>query len=347
MTAATDASAALVLESAVFPDHLRVVMAPHIDKAKTSRKQALDAIERANRNAGHWKSLQQDHADSALSKEGTLSFDPVEFPLREVLLTSGGLPATTDLSRLHEQDDDDEKEGVPDKKWRLLKHLTTTPNHQDFQSVYDDFVRRVCCPKLADLWNHHHNNNKPSNPLDTIYYQCFPCLRIVQPGAFSIGPHADVAYGHHPWSTNFYVLLTDLVPEHSSAALFLERKPGTEDWHPILGHYGEHVTHFMGGSCLHWTAENNTSTTRVSLDFRLLPGPWYDAVVDGSGEPGGKVDVFRKTPGYYSQCRLRSVNDNSEWERVGPLLAPDARVGFPWTVSNWERFLADQERRRI
>lgn len=30
--------------------------------------------------------------------------------------------------------------------------------------------------------------------LDSIYYQVFPCLRIVQPGDFSIGPHADVAW---------------------------------------------------------------------------------------------------------------------------------------------------------
>jgi len=32
--------------------------------------------------------------------------------------------------------------------------------------------------------------------LDSIYYQAFPCLRIVQPGEFSIGPHADVALWH-------------------------------------------------------------------------------------------------------------------------------------------------------
>jgi len=49
------------------------------------------------------------------------------------------------------------------------------------------------------------------------------------------------------------------------------------------------------------------------------------------------LDVYRKIDGYYNRCVL-SVE--GEWERVGPMMVPDARVGFPWTVANWEKLFA-------
>ncbi|EED91199.1 predicted protein, partial [Thalassiosira pseudonana CCMP1335] len=99
-------------------------------------------------------------------------------------------------------------------------------------------------------------------------YQAFPCVRVVRPGEFSIGPHADSAYGHHPCSINFYLPLTQI---GGSASLFLESHPGSEDWHPIEGSYGI-VKHFAGAICAHWTPENHGDFTRVSLDFRIIPG---------------------------------------------------------------------------
>lgn len=330
-------------------------MEPHIKKATINRQLALAAIKTATTKS-LYESVMNEYADSPLSKEGMLlSFDTHEFPLREVLLESCGLSPSTDLSRLHDNDatttatTTTSSSGVPSNKTnklQLLENLTKQQhsNNNEFQTVYDNFVRKVCCPKLAELWDCQGD----------IYYQCFPTLRIVQPGDFSIGPHCDVTYGLHPLTTNFYVLLTDLEAQESSAAMFLESKPGAEDWHPILGKYGEMVKHFPGGICAHWTTENNTDMTRVSLDLRLIPGPLYHVMVNGGGEKGGRDDVFRKTEGYFSRCQLvnkqQDGDDNNhnkkQWERVGPLLMPDARVGFPWTVSNWEKLFADQERQR-
>ena len=207
-----------------------------------------------------------------------------------------------------------------------------------FQSVFDMFVREICCPRLQELYG-----DATNQPLNEIYYQCFPCVRIIQPGEFSIGPHADVSYGHHPFTTNFYILLTDVSPLESSAALFLESQMGSQDWHPILGNYG-HVKHFPGAVCAHWTTENNTDLTRVSLDVRLLPGPMYHALADGEHEVGGQADVYRRQEGYYSRCIYRYNTSQEEstapqWERIGPLPIPDARMGFPWTVTNWGKLL--------
>ena len=190
-----------------------------------------------------------------------------------------------------------------------------------------------------------------------IYYQAFPCLRIVQPGEFSIGPHADIAYGHHPGSVNFYIPLTAIGrPDSNASSLFTESRPGSEDWHPIMGDYGT-VTHFGGGTRLHWTTENTTANTRVSLDVRLLHGTWHvdeATLLDPHNVDDGITnDVYRRIPGYYACCRRQQLptggannenGDDTAWVREGSLPAPDARVGFPWTVKNWEEHFAKSKR---
>lgn len=58
----------------------------------------------------------------------------------------------------------------------------------------------------------------------------------------------------------------------------------------------------------------------------------------GGNLPGGQLDVYRKTPGYYSRCEKEILNDTVRWNRSTPLLSPDGRVGFPWTVKDWDIF---------
>jgi len=85
--------------------------------------------------------------------------------------------------------------------------------------------------------------------------------------------------------------------------------------------------------------------TRVSLDFRLIPGPLFEKAKCGSGVPGGQKDVYRASEGYYSRCRKKCRDETSTtttitaWIREGPLLIPDPRVGFPFTVQDWDKFL--------
>ena len=52
----------------------------------------------------------------------------------------------------------------------------------------------------------------------------------MRPGDFSIGPHADLQYGHTPVTVNFYAPLTTI---GGSNALFLESEVGAENWRPI------------------------------------------------------------------------------------------------------------------
>jgi hypothetical protein len=162
--------------------------------------------------------------------------------------------------------------------------------------------------------------------------------------------------------------------------------PGLEDWHDIRADSkGDTVKHFAGAVCSHWTTENKTGTTRVSLDFRLIPGPLFNALKCGGAEPKGQLDVYRMKDGFYSCARRRGRGSTGsvaiptdgggdannadgggggggsdgggddeeeyqevvdEWEREGPLLPPDARVGFPFTVNRWDKFTQKQAKER-
>jgi len=203
-----------------FPVTLRLAIEPHIEKARRRRQEALDAIRQATGTSIYDDLLAE--FSGRLSQEANFHFDVNQHTLRESLLNDFNLALDFDLSRLHE---------YPGMKMRLSQSLTT--QYGSFQEAFDSFVRGVCAPHMDSVY-----------PCEEIYYQAFPCLRIVQPDEFSIGPHSDVAYGHHPCSVNFYVPLTQI---DGSASLFLESRPGSEDWHPILGSYGTFVCSYALG----------------------------------------------------------------------------------------------------
>ena len=334
LAAATDCSADI--PTFPFPLALRIVTEPYIRKATTRRQEVLSAVRTATGCDLYDNVLSQFRGDAngcgrSLANEGELYFDKSQYRLRDAFLKLLGKEIDVNLSQLHT---------YPDSKDNLFANLTRFP--QNFQEEYDRFVLEVCAPHIATLYD-----------CDEIYYQAFPCIRVVQPDDFSIGPHADAAYGHHPCSTNYYVPLTEI---GGSSALFLESRPGSEDWHPVVGDYG-FVKHFSGAMCTHWTAENKTGATRVSLDFRLIPGPMFHALKCGGHLDGGQIDVYRQRPGYYSCCRRTSRNelvlsndnkcDGGKWEREGPMLVPDERVGFPWTVKNMDKFVARNKQKRM
>jgi cytidyltransferase-like protein len=293
-----------------FPLDLRIVIEPHIAKARANRSLALQALCDEKR----LEQSQIQHlveTSTPLTTPGMFEFDVQSFPLRETFLLCGGLSPDFDLAMLHETNNGK----------NLLCHQLTQ-RFRDFQLVYDDFVRKVCVPRLAA---------GSGTVIDTVYYQAFPCVRIVQPREFSIGPHSDIVYAHHAGSINFYLSFTAI--QGNTASLFLESRPGSEDWHPILtatDGYGT-LKHFAGAMNLHWTTENTTEQTRLSLDFRLIPGSVYDSLA-------AKDSIYRD--GFYSCCRRPRSHDTDTWEHIGSeLWPPDARTGFPWTVKAWASLL--------
>ena len=98
--------------------------------------------------------------------------------------------------------------------------------------------------------------------------------------------------------------------------------PGLENWHTIEANYGN-IKRFYGALCSHFTPENTTCITRISLDFRVIVGCMWDQ----------DHDQFTKTPGYYTaaQKKIRTRKEEKEirhitWERIEAMRMPDYRV---------------------
>jgi cytidyltransferase-like protein len=336
-----------------FPLTLRMAIEAHIEKARVRRREALRAIRIAT-GAEIYDSI----LESFRIKQENLKLSNFEIPeskaetvahqkLVASLLASAGFPPDTDLSKLHKAPLVDGRTA----KDRLLYALTQ--NHGPFQAAFDDFVRVFCVPRMmAALGSQNTNETGPTVTTEVCYYQAFPCLRIVQPGEFSIGPHSDVAYGHHPCSVNGYVSLAEPGVCSSggapASALFLESRPGAEDWHALFeGNHKSHTRLFAGALNLHWTTENLTERTRVTLDFRMIDGNVFDRLSDGGHQEGGQKDVFRATHGYYNRSRwVPREESGGSWildaSYAGETNGPDFRVGFPWTVKNWDKFWKKQ-----
>ena len=235
-----------------FPLELRNVIEPQLRNATKKRQDALNAIKLAT-GTTLYDDIMSRFKSNKFSEEGTFDFDTQAFLLRVKFLQSCSLSPEFDLSRLHECTE-------PNFKDNMLFSFARERHH--FQQVYDEFVRSVCCHNVASL---------SDESIDEVYYQSFPCLRVVRPGDFSIGPHADCAYGHHPCTINFYIPLTKI---EGSASLFLESRPGSEDWRPIEGNYGI-VKHFAGAICAHWTPENYTDFTDHTWAYVSCPEMWW------------------------------------------------------------------------
>lgn len=124
-----------------------------------------------------------------------------------------------------------------------------------FDAAYVDFVRKVVLPNLAD----------PRG----ILFQRRPTFRchLAGGGQPTGRPHCDSEYGHQRGELNFWLPLTRV---SGSNSLYAESAPGLADFASFELEYGE-CQRFWGARCLHFTKANETSRTRVSFDFRVVP----------------------------------------------------------------------------
>ena len=272
-----------------------------------------------------------------LTEESDMQFDTEAYPLSEAFSRMLGI-STEDLPLLHEKfcKDKGRLKDRHEKRW-LLRSILDPESREPFHATFLDFVLGFIAPHV-----------KAITDCTKIHFQSFPCIRVVRPGEFSIGPHCDASYGFSQGNVNFYVPLTKIFGTNS---LILESNPGLEDWHTIELEYGN-LKRFYGSQCSHFTAENTTGQTRISLDFRvILDEHWHK-----------DHDHFCSTPGYYSSCEYILKTENTEkadlyntisympevgehstkfgtslpgrWVLSEDILEPDWRVGFPFEKIN-------------
>lgn len=294
---------------------LRQVMEPHLCKAKQARSKAMQQLH-STVPYPYLRMLQR------------LEFSQDAFAFRKTLQT---LLQVDDLALLHQI--------TTSSKRQLLQPLLSVTQREEFHQIYQRFVCDLIIPHLHKQWYRHNNQNNNNNNSTTTTkllcrYQAFPCLRVVRPNEFSIGPHCDLAYGHSIASLNVYVPLS--APIRGTNALYVESSPGREDWQPMC--HDDHdndndngVTMiFNGVECLHFTLENTTADTRVSLDFRVA--------LSDQAEPlhttADWQDRYSAPEGYYAFCESiwnGNGNEPVQVRQMGQVPNEvDRRVGFPF-----------------
>ena len=320
-------------------------MEPHVAKARSKREEGLRDI--YNKPDNKDPSVGRPIASSSISSnvgipypairmERPFLYDVDTFPMDRLLADIIGVE---DLSLIHEH-------SIQDK--RMLVFPLLDKERERFHACYQNFVTTFAIPLLhsialsQNIFATASSSDETSSSI-TYRYQQFPCIRIVRPGEFSIGPHCDIAYGHSIGNINFHVPLT---PCGGTNALFTESHPGKEDWHPLRSKSPGLGYVFDGARCLHFALENTTVTTRVSLDFRIAitrckNGVPIDAlhVDDALCSASILEDRFSSEgPGYYEEAYINMaaagpvvVKKKSLLKGQSVLTPPDRRVGFPFT----------------
>ena len=273
----------------------------------------------------------------ALTVESDIKFDVDVHPLKETFSGMLGI-SFEDLPQLHQKfcKDKGRLKDRHEKRW-LLRSILDPVSRKPFHATFLKFILEFIAPHVRSITD-----------CTKIHFQSFPCIRVVRPGEFSIGPHCDASYGFSQGNINFYVPLTKI---YGTNSLILESSPGLEDWHTIELEYGN-LKRFYGSQCAHFTAENTTEQTRISLDFRVILEEHWQR----------DHDHFCSTPGYYSSCEYLLENENTtltsdfynmksyiteisqpnvfstslpgRWVLAEDILEPDWRVGFPFEKIN-------------
>lgn len=127
----------------------------------------------------------------------------------------------------------------------------------ELQSLYDMFIANVIAPQYNE----------------DFLYQKFPTFRVHLPGNVAVGAfHNDAEFGHPAGEVNYIIPLTN---SDGTASVWVESEPGKKDFEPIEMVVGR-LIQFNGNTLTHGNRMNETQSTRVSMDFRVLPISKYD-----------------------------------------------------------------------
>ena len=115
----------------------------------------------------------------------------------------------------------------------------------EFEKLYSSFLREVIFPLFED---------------DVLIYQKYPNIRF----------HKD--HKHPPGEINIFLPITKC---YGTNTIWTETLPGFGDYHPQEMEYGEFLIAYLNQT-RHGNKTNETDMTRVSFDFRVIPGFAYD-----------------------------------------------------------------------
>jgi hypothetical protein len=194
-----------------------------------------------------------------------IEFDTGRFPFHEVLAAEFGTPR---LSQLHltRQRTTGRAELTYADNLALRRQLEQMPDASPFSKLYDAWVAAVVAPKYGTI----------------IRYSAHPKMRVHLAGTGGVSNfHRDADITGRHEQINCYLPFTDV---EGTGTLWSETTYGARDYAPINLRYGQALI-WDGGWLLHGSYPNETSSTRVSCDFRFDPlhperveSPWRDVL---------------------------------------------------------------------
>lgn len=317
----------------IFNSDLRTIMEPHIAKARKIREekwkdvllrtgvvvdqQDLDSIQ-STKTTQHYSIASSAYVPyPSLRKERPFLFDTDTYPLHKILCETLGVDSLQEIHLL------------PGDKKKLLRPLLDE-RRKPFHICFDNFVTSFCIPFLHSVAmtdglkefhtsfgsSRHHSLKKTLSNKIGYRYQGFPCIRVIRPGEFSIGPHCDMSYGHSVGNINFHIPLT---PTYGTNALYSESYPGREDWHPLKTKSVGLGFCFDGARCLHFTTENTTETTRVSLDFRIAIYRYQEKTTgkkfSSTKSFSSRLDEYVSAPANHNSSMVDMLTEHKDIER--------------------------------
>lgn len=152
-----------------------------------------------------------------------------------------------------------------------------------FYKLYHHWIRKVVSP--------HYGHE--------ITYSAHPKMRVHLAGTGSVsGFHRDVDVTKRELQINCYLPFTHVFDTNT---LWCETEYGLKDYQPINLQYGEALL-WDGGYLSHGTVANETSSTRVSCDFRFQPKAPQMVRAPWSGILAGRTSEL--SPGECSETQM-------------------------------------------
>ena len=176
-----------------------------------------------------------------------IQYDLDEFPFPAIVARHVG----SELSRLHERYQLERLAYGTEQQTPLHELLYSIG--EPFFETYARFLRRVVRPLIGD----------------DVIYQMRPNFRVQLPGNIAVrGFHRDRDDNHLKTEINCWLPLT---PVSDTTAVWIESWEGAGDHRPAVVQPGELLV-FDGSNLEHGNRESTSATTRVSFDFRVVPG---------------------------------------------------------------------------
>lgn len=174
--------------------------------------------------------------------------------------------------------------------FKKRKQFRKSPNYLAFLKLYREWVQTV----LANIM--------PASESYGLVYQCPPTFRCHlgnNPVRTNGRLHCDADYDPHQVNElNVWLPVTNV---RGNSSLWLESAPGRGDYKSLDLKYGEFAI-FWGHRCRHFINPNDTGTTRISFDLRIVPSSLF---VPESKE-------------------RKEIRHNQKWEKLGKQKRPRA-----------------------